>query len=82
MDKQQVIMIIMLVMIIATSLSELYKYRLRQDKRKSTTGNTDDVARLKLENQRLAERVSVLERIVTDSDYQLKEEFAALNRSA
>ena len=82
MDKQQVVMIIMLVLVVATSLSELYKHRLRLDRRRSTPRNTDEVDRLKQENQRLAERVSVLERIVTDSDYQLRQEFAALNRNA
>ncbi|WP_276508672.1 hypothetical protein [Shewanella insulae] len=40
------------------------------------------MARLRQENQRLAERVSVLERIVTDGDYQLKQEFAELNHGA
>ncbi len=82
MDKQQVVMIVMLVLVVATSLSELYKYRLRQERRRPTRGDTDEMNRLRQENQRLAERVSVLERIVTDSDYQLKQEFAELNRGA
>ncbi|WP_281214164.1 hypothetical protein [Shewanella insulae] len=82
MDKQQVVMIVMLVLVVATSLSELYKYRLRQERRRTAPGNRDEMARLRQENQRLAERVSVLERIVTDGDYQLKQEFAELNRGA
>ncbi|ASJ98462.1 MULTISPECIES: hypothetical protein [Shewanella] len=82
MDKQQVVMIIMLVLVAATTLSEMYKYYLKQQKRKQVSDNTDEVLRLKQHNEQLEQRVRVLERIVTDNDYQLKQEFETLSRNA
>ncbi|WP_156904813.1 hypothetical protein [Ferrimonas senticii] len=38
----------------------------------------DEVAELRAQNQKLAERVEVLERIVTDSQYELKQQFQKL----
>ncbi|QDF77062.1 MULTISPECIES: hypothetical protein [Shewanella] len=82
MDKQQVVMIIMLVLVAATTLSEMYKYYLKQQKRKQVSDNNDEVLRLKQHNEQLEQRVRVLERIVTDNDYQLKQEFETLSRNA
>ena len=82
MENDYALMVVFTVLVICVSASELIKawikthaaQRLSQNKQNQEV----ELAKLAEENSRLKDRVSVLERIVTESDYQLKREINQL----
>ena len=75
MENDFAILALLLTVVIGATASEMFKYYIksRHLNRNSTTDQT--LAELKAQNQVLFERVQVLEKIVTDTDYSLKQEF-------
>lgn len=74
MENDFAIMALVLIIVIGTTASEMFKYYMKH-KQHSDHGS---VAELKSQNQALIERVQVLERLVTDSDFELKQQFKKL----
>lgn len=70
MEKEFIIMVIMVTFIIGVSATEMFKHYLKM--RQLGGGNDrqleDKFTQLSLQNQVLIERVQVLERIVTDAE--------------
>ena len=70
MEKEFIIMVIMMTFIIGVSATEMFKHYLKM--RQLGGGNDrqleDKLTQLSLQNQVLIERVQVLERIVTDAE--------------
>ena len=70
MEKEFIIMVIMVTFIIGVSATEMFKHYLKM--RQLGSGNDrqleDKLTQLSLQNQVLIERVQVLERIVTDAE--------------
>lgn len=70
MEKEFIIMVIMVTFIIGVSATEMFKHYLKM--RQLGGGNDlqleDKLTQLSLQNQVLIERVQVLERIVTDAE--------------
>ena len=70
MEKEFIIMVIMVTFIIGVSATEMFKHYLKM--RQLGGGNDrqleDNLTQLSLQNQVLIERVQVLERIVTDAE--------------
>ncbi|MCR4534018.1 phage shock protein B [Shewanella xiamenensis] len=70
MEKEFIIMVIMVTFIIGVSATEMFKHYLKM--RQLGGGNNpqleDKLTQLSLQNQVLIERVQVLERIVTDAE--------------
>lgn len=70
MEKEFIIMVIMVTFIIGVSATEMFKHYLKM--RQLGGGNDrqleDKLTQLSLQNQILIERVQVLERIVTDAE--------------
>ncbi|MCS6210266.1 hypothetical protein [Shewanella baltica] len=82
MENEYVLMVIMVTFIIGISATEMFKHYLKA--RQLGVGATDDshlkdkVTQLRLQNQALIERVQVLEKIVTEPEYDLKQQISAL----
>ncbi|ABS06241.1 hypothetical protein [Shewanella baltica] len=82
MENEYVLMMIMVTFIIGISATEMFKHYLKA--RQLGVGATDDshlmdkVTQLSLQNQALIERVQVLEKIVTEPEYELKQQISAL----
>ncbi|MCS6136533.1 hypothetical protein G3496_16530 [Shewanella baltica] len=82
MENEYVLMVIMVTFIIGISATEMFKHYLKA--RQLGVGATDDshlkdkVTQLSLQNQALIERVQVLEKIVTEPEYDLKQQISAL----
>lgn len=81
MEKEFIIMVIMVTFIIGVSATEMFKHYLKM--RQLGGGNNrqleDKLTQLSLQNQVLIERVQVLEKIVTEPEYDLKQKINALN---
>ncbi|MCS6237232.1 hypothetical protein G3495_19260 [Shewanella baltica] len=84
MENEYVLMVIMVTFIIGISATEMFKHYLKA--RQLGVGATDDshlkdkVTQLSLQNQALIERerVQMLEKIVTEPEYELKQQISAL----
>lgn len=82
MENEFVLMVIMVSFIIGLSATEMFKHYLKA--RQSGVGTVDDrhledkVTQLSLQNQALIERVQVLEKIVTEPEYELKQQINQL----
>ena len=78
MDKDLIVMIIMIAFIISATFTEGLKYYLKVKKVTRADIEQDELALLKKHNRHLEERVQTLEKIVTDSSYDLKQKINAL----
>ncbi|MFV0597565.1 hypothetical protein [Shewanella sp.] len=71
MENEYVLMVIMVTFVVGVSATEMFKHYLKI--RQLGGGNErqleDKLTQLSLQNQVLTERVQVLERIVTDAEY-------------
>jgi len=82
MENEYVLMVIMGTFIIGMSATEMLKHYLKA--RQLGVGAADDshlkdkVTQLSLQNQTLIERVQVLEKIVTEPEYELKQQINQL----
>ncbi|GIU36852.1 hypothetical protein TUM4637_35550 [Shewanella hafniensis] len=82
MENEYVLMVIMVTFIIGMSATEMLKHYLKA--RQFGVGAADDrhlkdkVTQLSLQNQALIERVQVLEKIVTEPEYELKQQINQL----
>ena len=82
MENEYVLMVIMVTFIIGISATEMFKHYLKA--RQFGVGAADDshlkdkVTQLSLQNQALIERVQVLEKIVTEPEYELKQQINQL----
>ncbi|EGT3628342.1 hypothetical protein FAP94_18455 [Morganella morganii] len=82
MENEYVLMVIMVTFIIGMSATEMLKHYLKA--RQLGVGAADDshlkdkVTQLSLKNQALIERVQVLEKIVTEPEYELKQQINQL----
>mgnify|MGYP003117222800 CR=1 FL=1 len=78
MDKELIVMTIMIVFIVSITITEGLKYYLKFKKVSKADINQDELDLLRKQNRHLEERVQTLERIVTDNSYDLKQEINAL----
>lgn len=81
MENEYVLLVIMVTFIIGVSATEMFKHYLKM--RQQGGGNNrqleDKLTQLSLQNQVLIERVQVLEKIVTEPEYDLRQKINALN---
>ena len=78
MEKELIIMVVMIVFIASVTFTEGFKQYLKLRKVTKTDINQDELELLRKQNRHLEARVQTLERIVTDSSYDLKQEINAL----
>ncbi|QLE83696.1 MULTISPECIES: hypothetical protein [Shewanella] len=78
MDKQTLVMIIMLAFIVSATFSEVFKYYLRTKRVSHGDIKNSEIDLLQQQNRQLQERVAVLEKIVTEPSYDLKQRINAL----
>ncbi|MCL1064950.1 phage shock protein B [Shewanella benthica] len=78
MEKELIIMVVMIVFIASVTLTEGLKQYLRLRKVSRSDINQDELELLRKQNRHLEARVQTLERIVTDSSYDLKQEINSL----
>ena len=78
MEKELIIMVVMIVFIASVTFTEGLKQYLRLCKVNRSDINQYELALLRKQNRHLEERVQTLEKIVTDGSYDLKREINAL----
>lgn len=82
MENEYVLMVIMVTFIIGISATEMFKHYLKARQLGVSTANDrhleDKVTQLSLQNQALIERVQVLEKIVTEPEFDLKQQINQL----
>lgn len=82
MENEFVLMVIMVTFIIGLSATEMFKHYLKAHQLGVGTADDryleDKVTQLSLQNQALIERVQVLEKIVTEPEYELKQQINQL----
>lgn len=78
MEKELIIMIIMIVSIASATFTEGFKQYLKLKKVTKDDINQDELELLRKQNRHLEVRVQTLEKIVTDNSYDLKREINAL----
>ncbi|MCJ8302712.1 hypothetical protein [Shewanella sp.] len=80
MEKELIIMVVMIVFIASVTFTEGLKQYLKLRKVSRSDINQDELELelLRKQNRHLEARVQTLERIVTDSSYDLKQEINAL----
>ncbi|QDE33060.1 hypothetical protein [Shewanella polaris] len=74
MDNDLAIIALVFIIVVGTTASEMFKYYMKH-KQQADMGSVSD---LQAQNQALIERVQVLEKLVTDSDFDLKQQFKQL----
>ncbi|MBB1363491.1 MULTISPECIES: hypothetical protein [unclassified Shewanella] len=74
MENDIAIIALVFIIVVGTTASEMFKYYMKH-KQQTDTGSVSD---LQAQNQALIERVQVLEKLVTDSDFDLKQQFKQL----
>jgi len=74
MDNDIAIIALVFIVIVGTTASEMFKHYLKHKQK----ADADGVADIKAQNQALIERILVLEKLVTDSDFELKQQFKKL----
>ena len=74
MDNDIAIIALVFIVIVGTTASEMFKHYLKHKQK----ADADGVADIKAQNQALIERIQVLEKLVTDSDFVLKQQFKKL----
>ncbi|MBB1318494.1 hypothetical protein H5123_12740 [Shewanella sp. SR43-4] len=74
MDNDIAIIALVFIVIVGTTASEMFKHYLKHKQK----ADADGVADIKAQNQALIERIQVLEKLVTDSDFELKQQFKKL----
>ncbi len=78
MEKELIIMIIMIVSIASVTFTEGFKQFIKLRKISKADLNLDELELLRKQNRHLEDRVQNLERIVTDNNYELKQQINAL----
>ncbi|WP_394204197.1 hypothetical protein [Shewanella waksmanii] len=78
MDKQTLVMIVMLAFIACATFSELFKYYLKTKRVSNADIKNSEIDLLRQQNRQLQERVETLEKIVTEPSYDLKQRINAL----
>jgi uncharacterized protein YpmB len=74
MDNDIAIIALVFIVIVGTTASEMFKHYLKHKQK----ADADGVADIKAQNQALIERIQVLEKLVTDSDFELRQQFKKL----
>ncbi|GGP54263.1 hypothetical protein GCM10009347_21330 [Shewanella algicola] len=74
MNEDMAIIALVFIVIVGTTASEMFKQYLKHKQKTEVDGLAD----LKAQNQALIERIQVLERLVTDNDFELKQQFKSL----
>ena len=74
MDNDMAIIALVFIVIVGTTASEMFKHYLKHKQKAEADCLTD----MKKQNQALIERIQVLEKLVTDSDFDLKQQFKKL----
>ncbi|MGI2170988.1 hypothetical protein ACROAE_12520 [Shewanella sp. MF05960] len=74
MNDDMAIIALVFIVIVGTTASEMFKHYLKHKQK----AEADGLADMKAQNQALIERIQVLERLVTDSDFELKQQFKNL----
>ncbi|MGX9462757.1 hypothetical protein ACWXWU_16215 [Shewanella sp. A14] len=74
MDNDIAIIALAFIIVVGSTASEMFKYYMKH-KQQADTGSVSD---LKTQNQDLIDRIQVLEKLVTDSDFDLKQQFKKL----
>ncbi|QFU25036.1 hypothetical protein FM038_024880 [Shewanella eurypsychrophilus] len=78
MEKELIIMVIMIVAIASVTFTEGFKQYLRLRKVTKMEINQDELELLRKQNRHLESRVQTLEKIVTDGSYDLKQQINSL----
>ncbi|AQS40678.1 hypothetical protein Sps_05615 [Shewanella psychrophila] len=78
MEKELIIMVIMIISIASVTFTEGFKQYLKLKKVTKADIDQDEIELLRKQNRHLEERVNTLEKIVTDNSYDLKREINAL----
>ncbi|MEC4726323.1 phage shock protein B [Shewanella sp. D64] len=78
MDKELIIMVVMIAFIVSVTFTEGLKQYLKLRKVSKSEINQDELEQLRKQNHHLEARVQTLEKIVTDSSYDLKQQINAL----
>ncbi|WP_076414174.1 hypothetical protein [Shewanella sp. UCD-KL12] len=78
MEKELIIMIVMIASIACVTFTEGFKQYLKLKKVTKADINQDELELLRKQNRHLEVRVQTLEKIVTDNSYDLKREINAL----
>ncbi|WP_418357776.1 MULTISPECIES: hypothetical protein [Shewanella] len=74
MNEDMAIIALVFIIIVGTTASEMFKQYLKHKQK----AEVDGLADLKAQNQALIERIQVLEKLVTESDFDLKQQFKNL----
>ncbi|GGP47560.1 hypothetical protein [Shewanella saliphila] len=74
MNEDMAIIALVFIVIVGTTASEMFKQYLKHKQKTEVDGLAD----MKAQNQALIERIQVLERLVTDNDFELKQQFKNL----
>lgn len=82
MENDYALMAVITVFVICVSASEMFKVWMKSRATQTTSGvgkaDKSQVEQLATENAQLKERIATLEKIVTDSAYQLDQEIKSL----
>ncbi|GGI90212.1 hypothetical protein [Shewanella gelidii] len=78
MENDYVIFALVVLLVIGSTATELFKSYLKTKAQTRNKDNDSAVAELKQENNQLRERIQVLEKIVTEDSHQLKTEINRL----
>ncbi|GGP96089.1 hypothetical protein [Shewanella ulleungensis] len=74
MNEDMAIIALVFIIVVGTTASEMFKQYLRHKQK----AEADGLADIKAQNQALIERIQVLEKLVTESDFDLKQQFKNL----
>lgn len=74
MNEDMAIIALVFIIVVGTTASEMFKQYLRHKQK----AEADGLADIKAQNQALIERIQVLEKLVTESDFDLKQQFKKL----
>ena len=78
MENDFAILALLLTVFIGATISEMFKHYLRYRQGFNHSATDQSIAELKAQNQVLFERVQTLEKIVTETDFGLKQEINQL----
>lgn len=78
METEQLKLVVILIIVVSAISAEILKYYLKiKSKTRKYQGN-DSLADVKAENTALKQRIEVLEKLVTEDDFELKQQFKHL----
>jgi cell division protein FtsB len=78
METEHLKLVVILIIVVSAISAEIVKYHLKIKSKTSKSQGNDEFAGLKQENTALKARIEVLERLVTEDSFELKQQFKHL----